>query len=392
MTWVGAVALIFGLLTIPIGLHKWDRASVGLLSLAYVTHAATTVVYYLYVQTESADTALYYFDPTGFFDQGFGTGTLAIIFSVQWLKFTIGGSYLDYFLVFHVIGFAGIAVIFRMMTEITDSFRLHWPPIFTLIMFMPGMYFWTSAIGKDAPLFLAAALAMWSMIRFERRWFWFVFALILMALIRPHIAFVAAASFALAVVMGKGIAPGVRVGATIFAALCVGFVGATVQSSLQVDLLSVGSVTDYVDGFVANAAVAADAEDMTSASYPFKLLSLLYRPLFVDYNGVFSLIPSVQNLFMLGFTYFLFKNRGLWVSLYRQHLAMRFATIFLIGMILLLTIMYYNVGLGLRQREMFTPALYFVISVLAAYRWREALVDRNRKSQPPMAESLVAQS
>ena len=392
MTWVGAVALLLGLLTIPLGLHRWDRAQLGILSLAYVAHAASTIVYYLYVQTESADTQLYYFDDPGFYGQGFATGTNAIIYAVQWLKSVIGGSYLDFFLIFHVIGFVGIAVIFRMLSEIAEGFSLKWPPAFTVLTFLPGMYFWTSAIGKDAPLFLAAALAMWAMILIERRWWWFAFAMFIMVLVRPHIAFIAAAAFAMAVVMGRGITPGVRVGAMVFAALCLGFVGATVQSSLKVDLLSVGSVTNYVDGFVSNAAVAADAADMTSSPLPFKLFSLLYRPLFFDYNGVFSLIPSVQNLFMLGFTVFLFKNRRLWVSIFRQHLAMRFATIFLVGMIVLLTIMYYNVGLGLRQREMFTPALYFVISVLAAYRWREALTLRNTRSQTATVESLVVQT
>lgn len=115
----------------------------------------------------------------------------------------------------------------------------------------------------------------------------------------------------------------------------------------------------------ATAAAAADGSDqLVSAPFPLKLISLLYRPFFFDSGGFFGLVASVQNVFMLFVTFVLVRNHRIWRAMFRESLPIRFATIFLFALILLLSFMYYNVGLGLRQREMFTPALYLIFAAL----------------------------
>jgi hypothetical protein len=339
-----------------------------LLLLVYVLHLGTTLAYYWYVQSADADTKLYYFDPYGFYGKHFSLGTMFLIYAVQWLKELIGGSYLDYFMLFQLFGLAGIVLLIRTLEELTIALKWNWPAVFTVMIFMPGIYFWTSAIGKDAPLFLASALTVWSMMQFSRRWIWFGLALLLMLLFRPHIALVAAAALAMALVLGRGISPAIRVGAIGFALICVIFVGRTVQASLQIDLSSVGSIASYVETQTSVASTAAGNEELVSMSYPAKLASLLFRPLFFDASGLFGMVASVQNLFMLFAAFVLVREARVWRQMFVASLAIRYATIYLFGMILLLTLMYYNVGLGLRQREMFTPALFVVFGALFCHR------------------------
>jgi uncharacterized protein (DUF486 family) len=113
-------------------------------------------------------------------------------------------------------------------------------------------------------------------------------------------------------------------------------------------------------------------------SYPAKLFSLLYRPFFFDAGGIFGLVASFQNLFMVFATYVLVRELGTWRRMFRASLGIRFATAYLLGMILLLTVMYYNVGLGLRQREMFTPALFVIFGALYSHQRlrRQSLATR----------------
>jgi hypothetical protein len=364
MTALGAFWVLMGLITLSWGMIERSNRKLGLLVLIFVLHLVTTLVYYRYVQANDADTKLYYYDPYKFYGDRFSLGTVFLIYLVQWLRGLIGGSYFDYFLLFQLFGLAGIMVLVRTLEELTQILRSTWPPVFTVMVLMPGIYFWTSAIGKDAPLFLASSLAIWAGLQFARRWLWFGLALVLMVLFRPHVALVAAAALALAVVLGRGISPAVRTAAIAFAVICTGFIAQTVQSSLQIDLTSVGSIASYVENQTAVASGASGDNALAGMSYPLKLLSLLYRPLFVDAGGLFGLVASFQNLFMLFASFVMLRQFGTWRAMFRASLGIRFATVYLIGMILLLTVMYYNVGLGLRQREMFTPALFVIFGAL----------------------------
>ncbi|MBK9431489.1 MAG: hypothetical protein IPN50_03360 [Sphingomonadales bacterium] len=132
---------------------------------------------------------------------------------------------------------------------------------------------------------------------------------------------------------------------------------------MQVDLSSVDSIASYVEQQTTAATRGVD-NTLATSSFPVKLISLLYRPFFIDMNGVFGLIASFQNVAMVAFTVLLLRNFRLWGELFRGSLAIRFATIHFLLLYLMLAFMYYNVGLGLRQREMATPALLVVIGAI----------------------------
>lgn len=365
MTFVGVAGILLGLLAVRWLAIEQSNRKIGFFLLIAVIHVATTAIYYQYTQSYDADTGLYYFDQPGFYYRRFSLGTVFIIYLVQWLRGVIGGTYLDYFFLFQAFGVWGIALLVRALEELTIVLERPWPPFLTVLMFMPGMYFWTSAIGKDAPLFFACTLAVWSSMAITKRWLWFGIAIVVMVLFRPHIALIAIGSLALAVVAGRGLPlalRGVLVGLSLVSgALLLN----TVQASLRVDLSSVGSIAGYLETSTATAAAAADGSDqLVSAPFPLKLISLLYRPFFFDSGGFFGLVASVQNVFMLFVTFVLVRNHRIWRAMFRESLPIRFATIFLFALILLLSFMYYNVGLGLRQREMFTPALYLIFAAL----------------------------
>ena len=369
MTFVGFAGIVLGLLAALWMSSSYTNRKIGFFALIASMHVVTAVIYYQYVQTNDADTKLYYFDPYGFYFLDFSLGTTFVVYFVQWMRVLMGGSYLDYFLLFQAFGLWGIALLIRTLEELAEVLGQHWPPIFTIMMFMPGMYFWTSAIGKDAPLFLACAMVLWSTMAISRRWVWFGLAIAIMVLFRLHVALVAVAALALTLMTGRGFSPTLRA-LLIVAIIPVLYVlVGTIQSSLKLDLASVGSVANYVELQTTTFATAAgDAEGLVTRAFPVRLISLLYLPIFIGAGGLFGFVASFQNVFMLYVSSVLVRESRSWSAMFRQSFPVRFATIFLIAMIAMLTVMYYNIGLGLRQREMFTPALYLVFGAVYLVR------------------------
>lgn len=369
MTFLGIAGIMLGLIAAIWMTGSYTNRKIGFFALIAALHVITAVVYYEYVQANDADTKLYYFDPYGFRYNEFELGTIFLINMVQSMRDWLGGTYLDYFLVFQAFGLWGIALLVRTLEELATVMGRTWPPLFTVMLFMPGMYFWTSAIGKDAPLFFACALSLWATMSISRRWIWFALAVGIMVLFRLHVALVAVAALALAVMTGRGIGLLVRVlllagmGPLIYALI------GTIQTSLKLNLSSVGSIVDSVNSQASSLAnAAAENGALADQSVLIKLVSLLYRPFFVDAGGVFGLVASIQNIFMLYATYILLAEWRTWRAMFRQSLPIRFATCFFAAMVLMLVVMYYNVGLGLRQREMFTPALYLLFAAVYLVR------------------------
>ncbi len=363
MTFVGFLGIALSFLAFAWFSTRKDNSRLALFLIITLLHIVSAYIYYVFVQTSDADTKLYYYDVYGFYEDGFGLGTLAVVFATQWLKEAIGGTYLDYFFLYQALGVWGLALVMRTIEEASSALDTELTPAMLTLMFLPGMYFWTSAIGKDAPLFFACALAIWSSFNISRRWFWFAFALGIMVLVRAHVGLLTVASLALALVAGRGVPTIARILLVAAAAVSGVFLFGTLQAELRVDLSSVGSIATFVEQQTEAATRGVD-DSLANASFPVKLFSLLYRPLFIDAGGLFGLIASVQNTLMIVFTIFLLRNFRIWKELFGGSLAIRFATIQMAALFFMLAFMYYNVGLGLRQREMATPALLIIVSTI----------------------------
>ena len=118
MTLVGLLGPIIALLAWQMAFVERTRTRAAIFFLAFLTHIGTTILYYFWVQTTVADTILYYDDPYSFYGTGFGMGTRFVIYMVQYLKDILGGTYLDYFLLFQAFGFWGVVLMMRIFEEI----------------------------------------------------------------------------------------------------------------------------------------------------------------------------------------------------------------------------------------------------------------------------------
>jgi hypothetical protein len=368
MTLLGFVSILLGLLSAKFAMIERTRLHVYAFAALYVLHLAATFVYYSYVQSEGGDSQLYYYDELDFYNRAFALGTGTLIYFVQFLRGLIGGTYLDYFMMFHAIGFCGIAVLMRTFEEVYLGLGTDKRPFVLLLLFLPSMQFWTAAIGKDAPLFFAACLCLWAMINVRKRWIAMGAAIALMVLVRPHIALVALVALAVALLLDKSFSRWTRSG-MMAVAVVAGFLAvATIQSAFNLDLTDADSISVFLEARDSVSRSAAGGNTSVQGSFAVRLFSLLFRPFFIDVEELFGYIASVENGFLMIIFATLLIRLPTLVTLFRHSAFVRFALAFSVGIAVVLALSYYNVGLGLRQRTMLLPALLALFVTVLAVR------------------------
>lgn len=363
MTILGLLGIILGFFALPIAFTHPTRLKVVYMAVIYAMHVAACLVYFWRALDTMADSAMYFYDPYQSYEDGFNVGTQGLIYITQYMKDAIGGTYLDYYLVYQAIGFFGITILLRVFEEIHDELRLPHTPYLYALVAIPSLHFWSSSLGKDGPFLLATSLALWASMRLPARAKALAGALLLMLFIRPHIAMVAAAALSMAVVVGKGIPAYMRVGLFLVALLGTGLAASTLESTYAIDITSAESIGQQFERRD-NVLQSEDAgSTAVNDSFPIRLLSLMFRPLFFDANEPFALIASFESLFLIALVLLLLVRFREVMGLFRSVFFARYAAIFAFGMTLFLALSYWNVGLGLRQKWTMLIPMYLVLFV-----------------------------
>ena len=357
MSAVGLIGILLCLGALPFFPPARSPRGLLLFGTLLALHIAASVAFYEYALTSSADAALYYYDTTGLRRSEVELGTIFTIKLVQSIKGTIGGTYLDHFLLFQTLGFWGILLLQRCIDHARQTFgdALTIAPYW--VLFLPGLHFWTGAIGKDSPLFLGVSLALWATIRLSTRGMWFALAVFIMLLFRPHIALLATAALAGGAFFGSRSGALAKISLVVVALIAVSIIAGTVERTLTVNLSDPSSVGAFLEKQQQRNQWIPGATNLQDAFVLVRLFSLLFRPLFVDASGAFGLVSSAENLvYLFIFAFMLWAWREGLIA-FRSALVVRFAFFFAAGVTFLLTLTYYNVGLGLRQKTMFMPAV-----------------------------------
>jgi len=369
MTFIGILGMLLGLLALSYAWIERTRVRVAVFAGLFLSHTFCAFVYHSYAVNYGSDASIYYYGYEGF-ETGFGTSTQFIIYITQAIKTATDATYLDLFLVFHAFGFFGVALLMRTFEEVFASVDLPQPTWSYFLLFLPGINFWTSAIGKDGLLFTACCLAAWAVMNLRRRYVALAAAVGLMILIRPHIAVIAVVAAAWTVLADRTSNALLR--GTLVLASLGGLVvaAATMKSTFALDVTSADSISDFL-AVRENALASSDDLGNTAvldAPYPVRVLSFLFRPLFLDAEGAFGYIASFENtVFLFIFGFFIVRFRILFAAVKRVPF-LRYATIFGLGVTLALAIDYYNVGLGLRQKTMVVPAFLVILVAIGAVR------------------------
>lgn len=348
-------------------------------------HIIASLLYYNYSLTNISDSFGYYYWSYIWAGQPFGLGTIFAEKFVRVLKVDFGGSYADCFIFFQALGFAGLMIVARTLEEIQKKACAPERKAYLGLLFMPSAVFWTSAIGKDAPVFLGVSLSVWSVLNIRRRIIPFCLGIIIVVLFRAHIALIAAAAFAAAAMFGSGISTGRRLGLFGFGLIALWFGIAAVRSEFGINVTDTASVAAFMDKQNDVYAGVAGTTSLGDAPYPVRVLSLLFRPFFFDATGGMAMIASLENVAVLIVFFYMLAHWRDILFLAKRVFFIRFILAYGFLILFSLTLVYYNVGLGLRQRMMAYPMVASLLVSLLALRGMRT-VSQPERPRPGLLE------
>lgn len=388
MTVLSLIALIICMLAIGVAGRQLTVGRLPILALLLIIHVIASIAYYFFSQSNITDAGNYYFDPYNFSSQPFSVGTVAVFKTVRLLRVALGATVIDCYMIFQTIGFIGLLLLACTFFDIREKLGATKSTSYLALVFVPSASFWTSAIGKDAPMFFAVSICVWSMIEFRKRFLYFCIGLAVMVFVRAHIALIVVTAVAVSAMFDSTMKTGVKVGllgcsvAGLFALI------GPVQNAIGVDVSSVDSITQFLDTQDAISGTVAGTTSMADASFPIKLLSLLFRPLFFDAHSIFGLVASAENvLAVVAFIYAIIHWQDV-LHLARRVMFIRFSLFFSLILLLSLSLVYYNVGLGLRERVMAYPAIFSVL--VALWSMRQVQHRARPAGQPTAATNALA--
>jgi len=363
------VVFLFGILVcILVGKFFKTRASraLGL----YFWHTLFCLIYFLYVTTFGGDaTGYYHWSLVS--DPEFRFGTIAVRIMTSFFSQGLGLSLLGCSLVFQIFGYIGLLGFDASLREVTLNKSKNIRLLSALIILLPSISFWSSGLGKDSLSFCAMGLALWAALSLKNRWWLLVVAMLIMLLVRPHMAGMLGLGLAGSFVFQRGIPlpqrvvlGGIALAAAVFLVpFGLNYAGVGENAGAE-------DVMQYIEGRQGYNLKGGGAVDISSMSPPVQMFTYLFRPSLIEVRNVFSLAAALDNTILL----FLFIAGG-WALIKKPlpaHLLAHnrmFLWIYSLGAWLILAMTTANLGIALRQKWMFAPMLIFLlISVIGRPR------------------------
>jgi len=277
------------------------------MNLLFLYHLIFGGVYYIYALSNPSDSKAYYSRTDNFkgsWFELFGTETTFIDFISYPFVNYLGFSYEMMMLLFAWVGYWGFVLGFIFFKENIKEkvFVFKKVDLLTLILFFPNMHFWSASLGKGSLIFFGLMLFAFSISKPCKRKFGLIISSTLVFAIRPHMFLLLCAGGLYGLYFGKNliskrnkIIGGVFIlsGLVLLQNQILGVVNLNESNNLWADFLAFSSKRSE------DLSSATSGVNMTGYSFPEKIFTFWFRPLFLDAPGILGVIVSVENLIYL---------------------------------------------------------------------------------------------
>ena len=345
--------------------HKFF--SKKLMNSLYLYHVFFFFVYYTYASFAASDSKMYFrrAQIKGSWFDYFGTSTTFIDF-ISWPFINIFSFNYEMMMVlyswFGYIGFLHAYLFFRENIPIKIKVFKNFD-FLTLILFFPNMHFWTSSLGKGAPIFMGLMMFAYALTKSKKRLITLILGSLFIYFIRPHVFLFVAAGTVLGYMTGR---EKISFGRKIL--IYAGMLGALFLVQDQIlgmanlegsdDLIS--DFENFSEDRSQDLSSSGSGVNMAQYPLPLKLFTFWFRPLFFDSPGILGLIVSVENLIYL-LLFLKILNKSFIKFLKKSPISVKMsATVFLLSS-WAMTFVMSNLGIIMRQKSMVMYFLFFVI-------------------------------
>jgi hypothetical protein len=373
--WPPILFFIFLLLSLKI--CNYFKVSYKFSLALYLWHTLFCVVYIWFALNFGADSNDYFYNALNFDNREFNFGTSFIIYLTYFLYNFLGFSYFDQFLIHGFIGYIGFLAFAASVKQATLYKSKNIKLLGWIIVFLPSISFWTTALGKDAISFMALGLSLWSALDFKNRKLLLIFSIFSMFMVRPHIGLALAIAFAFSIIFDKRTSLYIKVFFGTISLIITAFIIPIMINYIglsEADGLS--DVDAYVDKRQNSNLSGGSSLDIASMSLPMQMLSYLFRPLPFEAHTLFALIASLDNiiliyLLILGIVAYLEKSKP---SIESNRI---FLWVYFFICLMMLATTTANLGIAMRQKWMFLPCLIFLLLSIIGTKNKE--LDKSLK-------------
>lgn len=336
--------------------------------LLYFWHTLFTYVYYWFTVNIGADASVYYAKAL----RGnviFEPGTNFIVYLVSILTNYLHLNMMGCFLVFNLIGSLGLIILDSIIQPLVRNQQKSLRVVATLVIFLPSISFWSSGIGKDGISFLGVVLALWSALELKKRIGSMSIAILMIFLVRPHIAGIMVIALAISLFFDKKVNIIMKV---ILAFITIGISSFLIPYALNYAGVNAGNSPDDIASYIESREDIYQNTDsgiaLSELSFPMKLFTYMFRPLIFEARSITQIFSALDNLillylFILG-GYKLIKKKNITSQENRK-----FMWSYAIIAWIILALTSGNLGIAVRQKIMVLPFLLFIlISVMPKYK------------------------
>lgn len=354
-----ALVFTFGLFVVLM-LKRMFGATTNRAVLLYIWHTVFCVLYAQYVILNGGD-ALYYYSNAVRGDVEFSLGTAAVSFLAVFFVSFLNLSFLGTFFAYNIFGVIGLLAFDASLRYATFDKKRWVKLLSTLVVFLPSVSFWSSALGKDSLSFLATGLALWASINLPRRILLMVIAVTTMLLVRPHVAGMLVIALSGAMLLQRQLATWKKIClVAVVAATAAILVPFGLQYAGVGAEASIGNLRAYVEQRQSYNLEGGGAVDIASLSFPMQLFTYAFRPLPNEAGSLFAAAAALDNVILL-----LVCLLGVFAGFKRKKVRIQGNRVFLwlycIVAWSILATTTANLGISVRQKWMFIPMLLFLL-------------------------------
>lgn len=241
----------------------------------------------------------------------YGEGTTFILWVCYFPSRVLGLDYITGNILFGFLGFMGIRFLFVMVANFfpTNHSVLN-IPLFPAIFFFPNLHFWTSGVGKDAISFWAIALFLYAIQYHKSKWWMAIIALFFAYMTRPHIGQALIAASGIALLLGTEIKMQYKIILSLAAIGASIWLSSKTLEALRLTDFSLETMESYADTRAAGLGKSriGSSVDLSSYSWPMRLFTYMFRPLFIDAHNIMSFLSSFENALYLYMSFYIYRN------------------------------------------------------------------------------------
>lgn len=333
-------------------------------TLLYGWHSFFSIAYVVIYSHIGGD-ALMYYEQSFSENLSFWWGTNFIILFTSLFTRGIEFSFLAVSLIFNIIGTVGLLAFDASLKVAVREKSAVIKLLASAVVLLPAISFWSAGLGKDAISFTASCIALWAAINIRKNYLLFGAGVVLMFIVRPHIAGLMVIALGAAILVSPNIAFRVK---TVLLLISLPLSVALVKFVfLYIGLREFAGIEDviaYIEGRQLQNLSGGSSFDLKGMAFGYQLFTFMFRPLPFDAHNTLAAISAIGNAILAALA--LVSLRGLLAGGFPTGISktgIHFMWVYILICWSIIALTTANMGLAVRHKWMVAPFVLFFIFI-----------------------------